>query len=92
MKLTGGIPSTIERVKFEQRQHNAEGSAARTRASIAYGTAGTSLAATGSLLTGICAGAAFPPALIILPIALPLIALFSGIFGAQQSQEALSAY
>jgi len=88
-KLTGSIPSTIERVEFEQRQHNAEGSVARTRVSIAYGTAATSLAATSSILTGIYAGATvFPPALIILPIALPFVAFIAGIFGAKQSQEA----
>jgi hypothetical protein len=93
MKITRGIPCTIQRVKTEQQQHNAARDGANSRSLIAYGTMEASLAATGAIIPAIVAGATMLPlAAIILPVALPLVAFFSWFVGSRQAEEASSAY
>jgi len=90
LKITAGIPAEVARIQEqEQRARELSAIAKRRRDQSSLGLA-TAAASASVISVGIAIGlfGAFPPALLVLPVLLPIMGLISGTASAHYSRQA----
>ena len=88
MKITGGIPANVARVQEEEQHAREQVAVAKRRKDQAAFAAAVATAASGVFAASIAVvGGAFPPALLILPVVLPIFGMISGAVGLHYSRQ-----
>jgi hypothetical protein len=88
LKITGGIPANVARVQEEEQHAREQVAVAKRRKDQAAFGAAIATAASGMFAASIViVGGAFPPALLILPVVLPIFGVISSAVSLHYSRQ-----
>ena len=90
LQITAGIPAKVAQVQEQEQRARELVAIAKRRADRSAIIAATMTAASGVIAGSLVAGIVFPPALLILPVLLPILGLISGATNVHYSRKAES--